>query len=181
MKEFIEKQTVMVEEKIKVTSLEIIVTGKKDKPCFAIKYKEVGKEDYNIDYSSYDLNNVFYWKEKCFEIVNQLAEEYKGKYVSKAVLEQVMWERNVAIEQLKELGYEFGEKVGWIPVSERLPDVEISEKTKHGLTIDNGEDFLVTHENGYVFATEFWAKAKRFSDERIVAWMPLPEPYKQEG
>ena len=60
-----------MEEKIKVTSLEIIVTGTKDKPYFEIKYKEVGKEDYNIGYSSYDLNNVFDWKEECFELVEE--------------------------------------------------------------------------------------------------------------
>lgn len=56
-------------EKVKVTELEIIVTGTKEKPYFNIKYKEVGKEDYYIGYSSYDLNNVFNWKEECFELV----------------------------------------------------------------------------------------------------------------
>ena len=56
-------------EKIKVTKLKIIVTGTKEKPYFELMYKEVGKEDYNIGYSSYDLNNVFDWKEKCFELV----------------------------------------------------------------------------------------------------------------
>ena len=76
MKEFVEKLI----EKIKVTSLEIIVTGTKDKPYFEIKYKVVGKEDYNIGYSSYDLNNVLNWKEDCFEIVNQLAEEYNNDF-----------------------------------------------------------------------------------------------------
>ena len=76
MKEFIDKQTDKIEEKEKVTSLEIIVTGTKEKPYFQIKYKEVGKEDYNIGYGSYYLNNVLDWKEECFEIVNELAEEY---------------------------------------------------------------------------------------------------------
>lgn len=56
-------------EKIKVTKLKIIVTGTKEKPYFELMYKEVGKEDYNVGYSSYDLNNVFDWKEKCFELV----------------------------------------------------------------------------------------------------------------
>ena len=56
-------------EKIKVTKLKIIVSGTKDKPYFELMYKEVGKEDFNIGYSSYDLNNVFDWKEKCFELV----------------------------------------------------------------------------------------------------------------
>lgn len=71
----------LIKEKIKVTSLEIIVTGTKDKPYFEIKYKEAGKEDYNIGYGSYDLNNVFGWKEECFEIVNQVAEEYKDGWI----------------------------------------------------------------------------------------------------
>jgi len=66
-----------LEEKIKVTSLEIIVTGTKAKPYFEIRYKEVGKKDYSIGYSSYDLNNVFEWKEESFEIVNQVAEEHE--------------------------------------------------------------------------------------------------------
>ena len=67
------------EEKIKVTELGVIVTGTKDKPYFEIKYKEVGKEDYNIGYSSYKLDDVLGWKEECFEIVTQdLRKENKG-------------------------------------------------------------------------------------------------------
>ena len=61
----------MNNEKIKVTSLEIIVTGKAEKPYFEIKYKGIGKRDYNIGYSSYDLNNVFTWRDECFEVVNR--------------------------------------------------------------------------------------------------------------
>ena len=63
------KSEVPKTEKIKVTKLKIIVTGTKEKPYFELMYKEVGKEDFNIGYSSYDLNNVFDWKEKCFELV----------------------------------------------------------------------------------------------------------------
>ena len=63
------KSSDLKNEKVIVTSLEIIVTGTKEKPYFEIKYKEVGKEDYNIGYSSYDLNNVFDWREECFELV----------------------------------------------------------------------------------------------------------------
>ena len=96
MKEFVEKLIERLEEKIKVTNLEIIVTGTKDKPYFEIKYKEVGKKDYNIGYSSYDLNNVFSWKEECFEIVNQLAEEYNQDSTKK--------------------------NQGWILCSEKLPE-----------------------------------------------------------
>lgn len=45
------------------------------------------------------------------EIVNELAEEYKGKYVGIGAFEQVRCERDIAIEQLHELGYEFGQKI----------------------------------------------------------------------
>ena len=41
----------------------------------------------------------------------RIVREYEDKFVSRAAYEQVMWERDVAIEQLKELGYGFGEKV----------------------------------------------------------------------
>lgn len=45
-------------EKIKVSEIEIIVTGKKEKPYFEIKYREVGKRHYNIGFSSYNLDYV---------------------------------------------------------------------------------------------------------------------------
>ena len=73
----------MKNEKIKVTSLEIIVTGKREKPYFEIKYKEVGKRDYNIGYSSYDLNNVFAWRDECF-----WGCESQKKYISEIIYGQ---------------------------------------------------------------------------------------------
>lgn len=55
-------------EKIKATEVEIIVRGTVDKPYFEIKYHEVGKSYDNIGFGSYILENVFKWKEECFEI-----------------------------------------------------------------------------------------------------------------
>lgn len=55
--------------KIKVSEIEIIVTGKKEKPYFEIKYREVGKRHYNIGFSSYNLDYVFDWKEKSFDVI----------------------------------------------------------------------------------------------------------------
>lgn len=49
--------------------------------------------------------------EHAIEIANQVAEEYKNKFVSIEVYKQVAWERDIAIEQLHELGYEFGQKI----------------------------------------------------------------------
>ena len=52
----------------------------------------------------------------------------------------------------------------WIPVSERLPD-------KPG-------KYLVTVKNGNVYAGTFCVVSGRFQCA-AVAWMPLPEPYKE--
>ena len=43
--------------------------------------------------------------------IKALEQEPSSDMVSRGVFEQVMWERDVAIEQLKELGYELGEKI----------------------------------------------------------------------
>jgi hypothetical protein len=61
----------------------------------------------------------------------------------------------------------------WIPISERLPEVD-----KYGEAY-----VLVCMDNGFIAATtyvkdegfELWA----FSGEAI-AWMPLPKPYKED-
>ena len=46
-----------------------IKVSEKEKPYFEIKYREVGKRHYNIGFSSYNLDYVFDWKEKCFEVI----------------------------------------------------------------------------------------------------------------
>ena len=55
--------------KIKVTSLDIIVTISGDKPYYEIKYKEVGENFYHIGDSSYDLGIVLDYKKKYFELI----------------------------------------------------------------------------------------------------------------
>lgn len=57
--------------KVKVEEAEIVVHGTADKPYFEIKYREVGKKDYNIGYSSYYVRKVFGWLESEFEIVGK--------------------------------------------------------------------------------------------------------------
>ncbi len=109
-------------------------------------------------------------------IVSEVEAEYKDKFVSVGALEQVMWERDVAIAQLKELGYGLGEKVGWIPCSERFPENtdDVLVTTSYGLVIDA---YLSTHKN--------WCfrNGTRITDsaDMPIAWMPLPEPYRRES
>lgn len=65
-----EKSTGMMSEteRIKVSSLDIIVTMIDQVPYYEIKYKEIGESHYNIGYSSYELSNVLAWKDNCFEL-----------------------------------------------------------------------------------------------------------------
>lgn len=62
----------MKNEKVKVTKKpEIVVHGTVYKPYFEIRYREVGKKEYSIGYSSYDLRNCFEWLENEFEVVEK--------------------------------------------------------------------------------------------------------------
>lgn len=65
--------------KVKVEEAEIVVHGTADKPYFEIKYREVGKKDYNIGYSSYDVRKVFGWLESEFEIVGKSDDDIKRR------------------------------------------------------------------------------------------------------
>ena len=55
-------------------------------------------------------------------------------------------------------------KQEWIPCEERLPEV--------------GMSVLVTSKNGYVYTSNIAHGEWEYGGE-IVAWMPLPEPYKE--
>lgn len=58
-------------EIVKVDSLEIIVRMIGNKPYYEVKYRQVGKEDYSVGYSSYDLNIVLGFIAEYFEIVER--------------------------------------------------------------------------------------------------------------
>lgn len=60
-----------IKEKTKVKSLEIIVTGTEEKPHYEIKYESLEDGLTHIGYSSFDLKNVFKWKQEYFEVVKE--------------------------------------------------------------------------------------------------------------
>jgi hypothetical protein len=137
------------------------------------------------------LQKAYYCKgvEKAMEIVSEVEAEYKDKFVFASVCEQIMWERDVAISQLKELGYGLGEKIrkveaeygnGWIPCSERLPEEPEENPEFDGKAL---EVYLVSLKGTKYPWRAFW-NGKDFTDGWSIvhpeAWMPLPEAYKPE-
>lgn len=68
------------QEKIKVESIDIVVTGTKEKPYYAIKYRKIGNNEDYIGYGSYTLGYVLEWKEQCFELIEQENNDF-GKWI----------------------------------------------------------------------------------------------------
>lgn len=58
-------------ERIKVSEIDIIVNMINGEPYYEIKYKKVGEDYDHIGYSSYNLDSVLEWEDKCFEIVEE--------------------------------------------------------------------------------------------------------------
>ena len=78
-------------------------------------------------------------------------------------------EHRQLVEWLKELK-QLRDKTRWIPISERLP-----EKYTYTLWCASSGCVRSDYFNG-----EFWEDAKKYCYE-VIAWMPLPEPYKAES
>lgn len=74
----------------------------------------------------------------------------------------------------------------WIPVSERLPEAEESDAWMFGETTY----YLVTEEQGWMYLAKYikrhdgrceWDDDDGYIySKNVTAWMPLPEPYKEE-
>lgn len=75
--------------KLVVDDIEVIVRGIENKPYYEIKYREVGNDDYNIGFGSYDLNNVLKWKEEEFEVVSEKAEKGTKEVTNRMLLEHL--------------------------------------------------------------------------------------------
>lgn len=92
-----EIQQSVQKKRIKVLEANIVVNGTIERPYYEIKYREVGKTDYSVGYSSFNLINVFTWLKEEFEIVR---EEQQEKVVQFPVNMDDM-QRNVLTELLK--------------------------------------------------------------------------------
>lgn len=151
-----------MEKRKKVSRARIITRKIDEKSYYEIEYKETGKDEYDVGYGSYDLNNVISWFNECFEFCG------KTKVAS--------------------------DNGGWIPVKERLP--EDDDMRFYMCIAENHEEDLpmfcqYDREYGFGFWRDIYDSATlgfvdtEFSTndelgyEKVVAWQPLPEPYKE--
>lgn len=79
-----------------------------------------------------------------------------------------MWAKSEQ-EFLDWINAEYVQENSWIPCSERLPE----EYAQYLVCYEDGECFV------YWLEDADWARGV-IEKEHIVAWMPLPEPYKGE-
>lgn len=69
------------------------------------------------------------------------------------------------------------EKTGWIPVSERLPETDGRFLTY----IENPYDSQLSYIMICDYIRQTWCPDDECASSNVVAWMPLPEPYKAES
>lgn len=130
------------QEKIKVESIDTIVTMHGDKPYYENKYREVGDKCYHIGYSSYYLDVALEDREKYFELVERESD--------------------------------------WIPCSERLPEDESYILVSfENSTMPDIARYEENDEGGTFYPGD---DEKSYASYGLIvnAWMPLPEPYREE-
>ena len=135
-----------------------------DADALAMKLRHMGYMDEN---------------EEVQEVIDRFAEECDGDLISRqAAIDACIRVRELGaydeIEEIKALpSIEKTEK--WIPCSERLPE------EKQVVLISNGKGHVRCGQyQGLAFRdsnpTQWWWKNTTI--ETVMAWMPLPEPYK---
>lgn len=188
--------------KEKVSDAEIVVHGTIEKPYYEIKYYDLSDKQYHIGYSSYDLNNVFKWREECFEIVktnenDMISEQVEELRIAEETCKQIgrdgiakfLSEAADTIESLSTKLQAVGNG-GWIACNERFPD-KIGKYIIHTIT-GTGEDYvgMWLYERGFhLSGKQYWIDDKHGYwaspyngdpineplSKNVVEWQPLPE------
>ena len=108
---------------------------------------------------------------KAFEkILERLEEEILGKPTPHEYDNGIY----KAIKIVREVAAEYNN--GWIPCSEKLPEEATTYQVTEEVIINSRKQYVVDMR---LFGTEGeWLCP---SNRKIIAWQPLPEPYKPEG
>ena len=140
----------------------------------------------NEFWTAFDMAIKALEQESCEDAVSPTAEPVGFEEAKKLIYQE--WKCKVAKDNSNQrllVAYQIAIKAlkqtRWIPVSERLPKAGeyIGDVDKYYLVQNEYGDMLVaryTH-------SEYWEQIYQFQPigDEIVAWMPLPEPYKAES
>ena len=124
-------------------------------------------------------------------------KDYEDTGLSPEEVESVNdFEKSQTYRAIAELQEE-REKHRWIPATERLPEEHDSifarlngtEKWRNGMFKRRSDNVLVTvkYEDGTVHTEQahttdgVWKTDYKVKEGKVVAWMPFPEPYKEEN
>lgn len=111
-------------------------------------------------------------KDRLIQLKNEVENTGNGAYFSKNNISKIVELLLADLEQDEK-------ENGWIPVSERLPEIKMDYKECY-LVTDGRFCWMAywTHEKEWVFAECTDCKNKiDWTD--VIAWMPLQEPYKE--
>jgi hypothetical protein len=86
----------------------------------------------------------------------------------------------MAINSLKNGTLPVENKGEWIPVFKRSPEKSGNYWCTFGGTYLTGIDYYVTESNAKELF-EDWEECVGWQSQNVIAWMPLPEPYKAES
>lgn len=132
--------------------------------------------------------------EKILEEVNRLIEKHKNnayELVAKEPLTQCYTETDIEQTKVHELAVvrdiiRKHMNDGWIPVDERLPEDEIPVPKLVTALVpdrkarwDNSETFSVIVDTD-IYDPDYTGKWECYK-KNVIAWCPLPEPYRPEG
>lgn len=133
----------------------------------------------------------------CIDSMKEIIEEQPTvEAVPKTYADQIRWERDIAIEQLNEIGCQFGQKMDevkekletlqWTLCSELLPDG--CDDAELEVLVYTEEKYIEAEFKEVGFAL-FYPGEKKFRSvcnqraditENVVAWMHKPKTYKGE-
>lgn len=104
-------------------------------------------------------------------------------------VKQAIYNHDSAIMRIASLPSASVEVGEWIPVSERLPEVHPFDDGE-GMTWDESDDVLICMNYGNMHvaiyevdseARRYWVGMDGYEFNGVTAWMPLPEPYREDG
>ena len=113
--------------------------------------------------------------------LKQYKDKYSGRYKYAGLYVKVIQDM---IEQLQDDLEQDEKENGWIPVSERLPESTLPVLCRvKSTTISCTETYIIgSYCNGYWFFQNDTVGTHSFplSEYKVLAWMSLPEPYKED-